>query len=123
MTRITYPIAFKLEALKLLETLSDYKVAALLNVAHRTLRNWQKQRNELLAYKGNKKHLKVRPGGRPEQFPDPPGLVQYINDLRDAERALTTMHIIIWIKRNQRTWLLDYLSTKAAGSGYKSLLQ
>ncbi|RLN99216.1 hypothetical protein DYB28_013874, partial [Aphanomyces astaci] len=99
------------------------KVAALLNVARRTLRNWQKQRNELLAYKGNKKRLKVRPGGRPEQFPDPPGLVQYINDLRDAERALTTMHIINWIKRNQRTWLLDYLSTKAAGSGYKSLLQ
>ncbi|ETV77477.1 hypothetical protein H257_08887 [Aphanomyces astaci] len=87
MTRITYPIAFKLEALKLLETLSDYKVAALLNVARRALRYWQKQRNELLAYKGNKKRLKVRPGGRPEQFPDPPGLVQYINDLRDAERA------------------------------------
>ncbi|RHZ42717.1 hypothetical protein DYB26_011663, partial [Aphanomyces astaci] len=123
MTRITYPIAFKLEALKLLETLSDYKVAALINVARRTLRNWQKQCNELLAYKGNKKNLKVRPGRQPEQFPDLPGLVQCINDLRGAERALTTMHIINWIKRNQRTWLLDYLSIKAAGSGYKSLLQ
>ncbi|ETV74094.1 hypothetical protein H257_11396 [Aphanomyces astaci] len=107
MTRITYPIAFKLEALKLLETLSDYKVAVLLNVARRTLRNWQKQRNELLAYKGK------------QEAPE----VQYINDLRDAERALTTMHIINWIKRNQRTWLLDYLSTKAAGSGYKAFLQ
>ncbi|KAF0706512.1 hypothetical protein AaE_014070, partial [Aphanomyces astaci] len=116
-------IAFKLEALKLLETLSDYKVAALINVARRTLRNWQKQCNELLAYKGNKKNLKVRPGRQPEQFPDLPGLVQCINDLRGAERALTTMHIINWIKRNQRTWLLDYLSIKAAGSGYKSLLQ
>ncbi|RHY82401.1 hypothetical protein DYB26_008606 [Aphanomyces astaci] len=60
MTRITYSIAFKLEALKLLETLSDYKVAGLLNVARRTLRNWPKQRNELLAYKGNKKRLKSK---------------------------------------------------------------
>ncbi|RHY99072.1 hypothetical protein DYB35_010280 [Aphanomyces astaci] len=32
------------------------------------------------------------------------------------------MHIITWIKRNQRPWLLNYLVTKKSGSGYNSIL-
>ncbi|RHY99467.1 hypothetical protein DYB31_014106 [Aphanomyces astaci] len=118
-----HSIAFKLEALRLIETMNDTKVAVELGVPRRTVRYWYSQRTELFAFNGNKKGMKLQPGGRHEVFPDPPGLVQFINELRDAERALTTMHMITWIKRNQRPWLLNYLATKKPGSGYNSILQ
>ncbi|RLO11337.1 hypothetical protein DYB28_010349 [Aphanomyces astaci] len=122
MARIMYPIAFKLQALGLLETMNDYEVAAELGVARRTIRNWQSKRSELLAYKGNKKPMKLKPGARPEVFPDPPGMLEFIHGLRDAERALTTIHMVTWIKRNQRAWLVSYLANKKPGTGYNSLL-
>ncbi|RHY55305.1 hypothetical protein DYB34_008631 [Aphanomyces astaci] len=121
MTRVMYPISLKLEALGLLEFMSDYKVAEKLGIPRRTIRNWTKQRFELLAYEGNKKRMKIEPGRRREAFPDPPGLVDFINQLRDAERALTMLHLITWI--NQREWLLAYLATKQPGNGYKSVHQ
>ncbi|RHZ00475.1 hypothetical protein DYB37_012837 [Aphanomyces astaci] len=95
-----YPISLKLEALGLLESMSDYKVAEKLGIPRRTIRNWTKQRFELLAYEGNKKRMKIEPGRRREAFPDPPGLADFINQLRDAERALTMLHLYTWI--NQR---------------------
>ncbi|ETV67370.1 hypothetical protein H257_16455 [Aphanomyces astaci] len=66
-----HSIAFKLQALKLLESMNDTK------------------RTQLLAFDGNKKLMKMQPGGRHEVFPHPSGLVQFINELRDAERGLT----------------------------------
>ncbi|RHY21038.1 hypothetical protein DYB32_009912 [Aphanomyces invadans] len=66
--------------------------------------------------------MKLSPGGRPESFPDPPGLIAFIHQLRDAERALTTFHMLTWVKHNQREWLATYLATKKDGNGYSSLL-
>ncbi|ETV68034.1 hypothetical protein H257_15976 [Aphanomyces astaci] len=84
-----YPIAFKHQALGLLETMNDYEDAAELGVARRTIRNWQSKRSELLAYNGNKRRIKLKPGRRPEVFPGPTGMLEFINGLRDAERALS----------------------------------
>ncbi|RQM30419.1 hypothetical protein B5M09_011963 [Aphanomyces astaci] len=111
-----------LQALGQLETMNDYEVAAELGVAWRTIRNWQSKRSELLAYKGNKKRMKLKPGGRPEVFRDSPGILEFIHGLRDAERALTKIHMVTWIKRNQRAWLVSYLANKKPGTGYNSLL-
>ncbi|KAF0703959.1 hypothetical protein AaE_015176, partial [Aphanomyces astaci] len=74
-------------------------------------------------YDGNKKCNKLVPGGRYEEFPDAPGLIEFINHVRDSERALTTTHMITWIKLNQRDWLLNYLSTKKPNAAYSSLLK
>ncbi|RHY88644.1 hypothetical protein DYB35_012452 [Aphanomyces astaci] len=96
----------------MLETMSVYKVSAALDVPRRTLRDWMAQRHEILAYDGNLKNMKLEPGGRYEVFPDPPGLIELINHVRDNERALTTTHLILWIKAKQREWLTNYLATK-----------
>ncbi|RLO07091.1 hypothetical protein DYB28_003077 [Aphanomyces astaci] len=74
--------------------MSVYQVATELGVARRTLRNWVTKRAQILAYRGNKKRMKLTPGGRPEVFPDPPGLLEFIHGLRDSERALTTIHMV-----------------------------
>ncbi|RHY81144.1 hypothetical protein DYB37_011501 [Aphanomyces astaci] len=102
--------------------MSVYQVATELGVARRTLRNWVNKRAQILAYRGYKKRMKLTPGGRPEVFPDPPGLLEFIHGLRDSERALTTIHMVTWVKRNQREWLVSYLVDKKPGCGYNSLL-
>ncbi|RLO11611.1 hypothetical protein DYB28_010677 [Aphanomyces astaci] len=56
-------------------------------------------------------------------FPNPEGLVDFIVEMRVRERALTTTHIINWIKRYQSQWLRLYLVDKQAGTGYQSLLR
>ncbi|RHZ14508.1 hypothetical protein DYB26_004224 [Aphanomyces astaci] len=99
--------------------MSVYQVATELGVARRTLRNWVNKRAQILAYRGNKKRMKLTPGGRPKVFPDPPGLLEFIHGLRDSVRALTTIHMV---KRNQREWLVSYLVDKKPGCGYNSLL-
>ncbi|RHZ40641.1 hypothetical protein DYB31_007833 [Aphanomyces astaci] len=96
--------------------MSVYQVATELGVARRTLRNWVTKRAQILVYRGNKKRMKLTPGGRPEVFPDPPGLLEFIHGLRDSVRALTTIHMV---KRNQREWLVSYLVDKKPGSSYK----
>ncbi|KAF0758132.1 hypothetical protein AaE_004032 [Aphanomyces astaci] len=123
MRRRGYPISTKLRALGMLETMSDHKVSAALDVPRRTLRNWMFQRHEILAYDGNLKNMKLEPGGRYEVFPDPPGLIEFINRVRDNERALTTTHLVLSIKANQREWLNNYLATKQQSTSYDSLLR
>ncbi|RHY02537.1 hypothetical protein DYB36_008393 [Aphanomyces astaci] len=108
MRRRGYPISTKLQALGMLETMSDYKVSVALDVPRRTLRNWMSHKHEILAY---------------EVFPEPPGLIEFINHVRDNERALTTTHLILWIKANQREWLNNYLATKQQSTSYDSILR
>ncbi|ETV82021.1 hypothetical protein H257_05546 [Aphanomyces astaci] len=94
-----------------------------MGIARHTIRSWQHQRFELLAYDGNKKCNKLVPGGLYEEFPYLSDLVEFINRVRDNERALTTTHMITWIKLNQRDWLFNYLSTKKPYAAYSSLLK
>ncbi|ETV75853.1 hypothetical protein H257_09828 [Aphanomyces astaci] len=98
--RTQYLISTKLEAIGLLESMSCREVARGLKVPLLTVRIWLAQRFELLAYYGNKKNKKLEPGGRYEEFPDPPGLVEFITHVRDNESALTTTHMIAWFKLN-----------------------
>ncbi|ETV97427.1 hypothetical protein H310_09757 [Aphanomyces invadans] len=94
-----------------------------LGIPRRTIRAWANNRWEILAYEGNKKRMKIEPGGRTEKFPDPAGLETFINDMRVQERALTMTHIINWIKCNQAEWLRAYIAHKKPGTGYQGLLR
>ncbi|RHZ34172.1 hypothetical protein DYB26_012062 [Aphanomyces astaci] len=67
--------------------------------------------------------MKLEPGGRYGAFLDPPELIEFINHVRDNERALTTTHPILCIKANQREWLNNYLATKQQLTSYDSLLR
>ncbi|RLO00177.1 hypothetical protein DYB28_010025, partial [Aphanomyces astaci] len=118
-----YAISVKLDALAMMASMSDYKVSENLGIPRRTIRSWFDQRDEITAFQGNKKRMKVSPGGRREMFPDPEGLVDFIVEMRVRERALTTTHIINWIKRYQSQWLRLYLVDKQTGTGYQSLLR
>ncbi|RHZ17159.1 hypothetical protein DYB26_007486, partial [Aphanomyces astaci] len=119
----SYTVATKQEVLGLVEAaLVDYKLSELLGIPRRTIRTWIDQKWDILAYDGNKKRKKIVPGGRPETFPDPDGLVLFMNEMREQERALTTTHIVNWIKRHQADWLRSYVARKKPGAGYQSLL-
>ncbi|RHY87509.1 hypothetical protein DYB28_003093 [Aphanomyces astaci] len=123
MRRRGYPISTKLQALGMLETMSDYKVSVALDVPRRTLRNWMSHKHEILAYDGNLNNIMLEPGGIYEVFPDTPGLIEFINHVRGNVCALTTTHLILWIKANQREWLNNYLATKQQSTSYDSLLR
>ncbi|RQM25398.1 hypothetical protein B5M09_001008 [Aphanomyces astaci] len=89
--------------------MSDYEVSEQLEIRRRTIPS---KRDDILAYEGNKKRMTINPGGRRETFPDPTGLVEFIAEMRDCERALTTTHIINFIKRYQSDWLRVYFADK-----------
>ncbi|RQM30181.1 hypothetical protein B5M09_013778 [Aphanomyces astaci] len=76
--RTQYPISTKLVAIGLLESMSCREVARVLKVPRRTVRSWLAQCFELVTYDGNKKNNMLEPGGRYEEFPDPPVLLNYL---------------------------------------------
>ncbi|RHZ08206.1 hypothetical protein DYB31_006376 [Aphanomyces astaci] len=54
-------------------------------------------------------------------FPFKDDLVGYMRDRRTKEKYLRVFHLILWIKRNHRPWLLQYIeSKKTFASGYES---
>ncbi|KAH9147364.1 hypothetical protein AeRB84_008999, partial [Aphanomyces euteiches] len=101
---------------------SDYAVSALMGIPRRTIRNWEKQRYEILAFEGNKQRKKISNVGH-EIFPDPPALVSYMTRVRQQEKALTCLHVINWIKRHHYSWMVAYLADNPPGRGYDSLLR
>ncbi|KAH9113921.1 hypothetical protein LEN26_003112 [Aphanomyces euteiches] len=106
-----------------LESATDRQVAEQYGIPRRTVRNWAAKKHEILSYDGNTKNKNLTVGGRPAVFPSPHALVEYMDSVRAKERALSTGHIINWIKRHERPWLTFYLATKKPGSAYKSLLK
>ncbi|KAF0737743.1 hypothetical protein Ae201684P_004678 [Aphanomyces euteiches] len=75
-----------------------------------------------MTYDGSRLTKKINNGKR-EIFPDPDGFVAFMTKMRNEEKALSCVHNINWIKKHHHPWLLDYLSTKSADTGYKSLLR
>ncbi|KAF0694502.1 hypothetical protein As57867_007827, partial [Aphanomyces stellatus] len=121
--KASYTIAYKRAALGLLANYQLSTVAKYLRVPRRTLQDWAQNFHAIFAYDGNQIGRLLTLPGRPEDFPDPDGLVAFMVDMRARERALTCTHIINWIKHNERDWMVTYLARKAPGSGYNSLLR
>ncbi|KAF0709046.1 hypothetical protein AaE_012998 [Aphanomyces astaci] len=98
-------MAVRLQVLKLVETSNVHNVSKLLGIPRRTIRSWIDQKDDILAFDGNKKRMKLSPGGRP----DPVGLLECIKEMRN--------------KRFQTDWLRTYLARKSLGTGYQSILR
>ncbi|RHZ02849.1 hypothetical protein DYB37_012426 [Aphanomyces astaci] len=99
-----------------------YQVATELGVARRTLQNWVTKRAQILAYRGDKKYMKLTPGGRPEVFPYPIGLLEFIHGYGTLTKPLLRPQMVTWVNRNQREWLVSYLADKKPGCGYNPRL-
>ncbi|KAF0704103.1 hypothetical protein AaE_015109 [Aphanomyces astaci] len=113
----------RINMLGILDTMNPTNAAKATGIPRETICSWAKNREEILAYDGNKKKKKIEPGGRRESFPDPESLVDFVNEMRAQERALTMTHAINWIKRHEPGWLRAYLSQKKPGAGYDALLR
>ncbi|RLO03737.1 hypothetical protein DYB28_007750 [Aphanomyces astaci] len=87
-------MAVRLQVLKLVETSNVHNVSKLLGIPRRTIRSWIDQKDDILAFDGNKKRMKLSPGGRP----DPVGLLECIKEMRVRERALTSAHMVALIE-------------------------
>ncbi|RHY40403.1 hypothetical protein DYB38_008463, partial [Aphanomyces astaci] len=118
-----YERAVRLQVLELVETSNVHNVSKLLGIPRCTIRSWIDQKDDILAFDGNKKRMKLSPGGRPESFPDPVGLLEFIKEMRVRERALTSAHMITWTKRFQSDWLRTYIAGKALGTSYQGILR
>ncbi|RHY57203.1 hypothetical protein DYB30_005174 [Aphanomyces astaci] len=124
-TKRSYPVSFKLHALQLLRM----KLKGHHSTAPSVRGTWctkphhsfvENQKDDILDYRGNKKRMKISPGGRCEIFPDPNGLFEYISEMRVCEGTLTTTHII---NTHQLEWLRLYLAEpfQEDGKGFQWL--
>ncbi|RHY95819.1 hypothetical protein DYB35_002836 [Aphanomyces astaci] len=109
LRRKRYEMAVRLQVLELVETSNVHNVSKLLGIPRRTIRSWIDQKDDILAFDGNKKRMKLSLGGNPESFPDPVGLLEFIKEMR--------------VRRFQTDWLRTYLAGKALGTGYQGILR
>ncbi|KAH9142680.1 hypothetical protein AeRB84_013262 [Aphanomyces euteiches] len=71
----------------------------------------------------NKKSKNLPGAGRHEALPDPQALVDYITERRSRERAVTSIHVINFMKRTQRAWLNSYVATHDTDKAYNNLMR
>ena len=115
-------IAQRREALRLLdEGISKKNVAEKYNVSRTALVKWLSRRNEYTDFKGNAKASRMKKGGRPPKIPFAASLKEYMELLREKEKALSVSHIINFIKENQAEWFEAYRSNKT--NPYKAALR
>ncbi|ETV99612.1 hypothetical protein H310_08263 [Aphanomyces invadans] len=53
--------------------------------------------------------------GRPEEIPNTAKLEAFTHKLRDAEKPVTCIYIVHFLKRNQKEWLHNHFTTKTVG--------
>ncbi|KAF0683163.1 Aste57867_24756 [Aphanomyces stellatus] len=99
------------------------ELSKLTGVPIANLKRWKQKTAVLLAFEGNKRWKNLDGAGRPEEIPDTTALVAYMNKMRDNERALTSTHLVNFIKRHHRHWFQEYLEEKKRGQEYRSLLK
>ncbi|KAF0701199.1 Aste57867_8308 [Aphanomyces stellatus] len=121
--RKSYTLAFKPNAIGLLQSTGPTELSKLIGVPIANLKRWKQKTAVLLAFEGNKRRKNLDGAGRPEEIPDTIATVAYMNKMRDNERAHTCTHLVNFIKRHHRHWLQEYLEEKKRGQEYRSLLK
>ncbi|RLO09329.1 hypothetical protein DYB28_003733 [Aphanomyces astaci] len=87
-----------------------------------TWKGWRAKEAKILASRRHGRLATLGGQGRKSLFPFKDDLLGYIRDRRTKEKYLRVFHLILWIKRNHRSWLLQYIeSKKTFASGYESL--
>jgi hypothetical protein len=121
--RKTYSIALKIDMIGLLQETNPRDLAKSTGLPHANLQRWKAMSSKHLAFPGNKKRKNLSGAGRPEAMPDSEALVQFMEKMRDEERALTCTHMIMYLKKHHRSWLDEYLGDDDGDRAYKSLLR
>ncbi|RLO00941.1 hypothetical protein DYB28_000766 [Aphanomyces astaci] len=87
-----------------------------------TWKGWRAKEAKILASRRHGRLTTLGGQGRKSLFPFKDDLLGYMRDRRTKEKYLRVFHLILWIKRNHRPWLLQYIeSKKTFASGYESL--
>ncbi|KAF0697113.1 Aste57867_12179 [Aphanomyces stellatus] len=107
----------------MLRTMPYRQAATALSVPCRTVRNWQRLSEKLLAYKGNKKTMNLPGAGRPTILPQADGLLAFMDARRTQECALTCSHMIAYLKPHHQSWVTQYMARQKTGHGYDHLLK
>ncbi|CAK4691930.1 unnamed protein product, partial [Aphanomyces euteiches] len=115
-------IAEKLRAVTMAESTSVREAARITGWNESSLREWIRDIDKLKNFKGSKARKKNTGNcGAKPIIPDSYELAVYVRDLRREEKAVTTAHLINYLRVNHNTWHQDYVTTRS--SGYKSLLR
>ncbi|CAK4294828.1 unnamed protein product, partial [Aphanomyces euteiches] len=112
----------KLEAIEMLKTMSSYEVAKVFDVDPSTVRKWAFKQAKYIEVP-NKKSKNLPGAGRHEALPGPQALVDYITERRSRERAVTSIHVINFMKCTQRAWLNSYMATHDTDKAYNNLMR
>ncbi|RHY70751.1 hypothetical protein DYB34_010411 [Aphanomyces astaci] len=87
-----------------------------------TWKGWRAKEAKILTSRRHGRLATLGGQGRKSLFPFKDDLLGYMRDRRTKEKYLRVFHLILWIKRNHRPWLLQYIeSKKTFASGYESL--
>ncbi|KAF0719770.1 Aste57867_803 [Aphanomyces stellatus] len=109
--RKSYTLAFKLNAIGLLQSTGPTELSKLTGVPIANLKRWKQK----TAFEGKMRRKNLGGAGRPEEIPDTIALVAYRNNMQENERALSCTHLVNFIKRHHRHWLQEYLEEKKSG--------
>ncbi|CAK4112121.1 unnamed protein product, partial [Aphanomyces euteiches] len=99
-------------ALDMLQQLGVREVARRMQTSPSNIRNWKKQSEVLHAFAGNQQRYRVDGAGRPTIIPNPDKLVAFMTAMSAREKALSSVHIIMFLKKHERQWLNDYVAAK-----------
>ncbi|CAK4641147.1 unnamed protein product, partial [Aphanomyces euteiches] len=120
--RIRPTIAQKLVAISIVEASNVREAVAITGYDERRLRAWVQAKEKLRVFDGSttRKKNTGKCGGKPI-LPDPNALALYVRDLRREERAVTSGHMINFLRMNHSEWIESYVATRK--DGYNSLLR
>ncbi|ETV64284.1 hypothetical protein H257_18806 [Aphanomyces astaci] len=93
-------------------------------IPHTNIQRWKTMSAKYLSFEGNKNRKYLSGGGRPESLPDSQALVQFMDKMRDDERALTDIHAHYQLPEEASQAVVDhYLGDNTGDRGYKALLR
>ncbi|ETV76316.1 hypothetical protein H257_09781 [Aphanomyces astaci] len=123
ITHRTRPsIAQKLHAVQIATASSVHHAAQSLGYGERTVRRWVMEQDKLRNFSGSK--ARKRNTGNCEAvpiIPDGHDLVIHMKDLRRQDLAVTSSHMLQFLRADHTDWIENYKSTRK--TGYKSLLR
>ncbi|RHY81293.1 hypothetical protein DYB35_009893 [Aphanomyces astaci] len=87
-----------------------------------TWKRWRSKEELILHNKRHGRCPTMGGQGKKPLMPFQEELLGYMRDRRDKEKYLRAFHLMLWVKRNQRPWLEQYLLTKKnPANGYECL--
>eukprot|EP00644_Phytophthora_capsici_P012916 jgi/Phyca11/101358/e_gw1.5.915.1 len=119
----SYTIKEKRQALAVVQRVGVYRAAENLGYPRRTVGDWWKQRDSIVAFEGSAKSKTLKGQGRKEMIPFSSVLVTFMKDQRRQELFVTTSLLMEFIRDNFNEWLDDYYENKKSETSGTQALQ